>query len=548
MIDFAPFRRRVRLLRGLTGLSVGLVAGGLASALLVGAASWHWLEWPFRVPALAGAAGLLALCAAVGWTVGWTRPSPDVELAKSLDLRTRAKDRIASATMVHEGEFTAAVAKDAAESVSHASAARVYPFRPGGWHYSALACCALPLVAHFTALAPALLDPQGARERAETKRRAPEVERVAREVEEQTKSDQSPQSKALANELRKMAQDMKAERVDRKAEAQKSAEIRRLANDLARTKADQAQQALTRASEAQRKMQEKASEARELTDRQQMVASMTDQEREDAIRRAEAEQEANNRQIQALQKQLQDSRLSPEERAKIEKELAERLKQAQEMAALLKDLKLDPEVLRKFREALNDPANRELRELMAQLQRKLAQQQGKAAQNKLTKEDIERLQAQIKEIEARLKKLTEMLKDRKAVEEMIKQLREALKNAKEMGQCKGGLGFGLGMPGLGPDSDIGLQEEGVVNKTAKPQAEAGKTVVKAVTGQRQEQGEESYMEVRGPAELTPRSSVPTVSIPASATRKAEQSIARGRIPAKHTERVRSYFDSLARGK
>lgn len=562
MIDFAPFRQRVRLLRGLKGLSLGLVAGGVFGGAVVALADWRVVDWCMAVPALAVGVGVLAVAGAVGAALGWFRPAGDTDLAKSLDLRAHASDRIATATLVTEGELADALARDAATTVARIQPRMAFPFRAGPWHYSALACCALPLVAHFTASIPAIVDPNGAKEKAEVKSKAGEVERVAREVESQAKAGQLPQEKALAESLRKLSQDMKAERVDRKAQTQKGNEIKKLANDVARAKADKAQQSLTEARELQRKATEQKNAAatqRQITDQQRQVAAMSDQERDEATRKVEAQMEANNRQIEALETERQLPTLSPKERAAIEKRIEERAKKAEELASLLNDLKMDPEVLRKLAEAIDDPANAELKQLAEQLQQKLSEQQQKAAMNQLTEADLEKLKEQVKAMEKQMEALAKQLKDPAQAKQMLEAMRQAMKESQQMAdaagkalqlaaQLTGESGeSGEGRGGQSPD-DVMTKDTGKVNKSEKPQAEVGKTETKSVTGRRQDQGEESYMEVRGPAELTPRSGVPTLSIPASSTRKAEQSISRGRIPAKHTERVKKYFGSLNQGK
>ncbi|MES1228141.1 MAG: hypothetical protein ABUL72_05680, partial [Armatimonadota bacterium] len=140
MIDFTPFRKRVRQLRALAWMAFGLIAGGVIGGLLVAAVGWHWVDWSVRSPLLVGL-GVLALGGLVGAAWGWTRPAEDVALAMSLDVRASTKDRLASATMVHEGDLNDALGKDAAATASRISPQRAYPFKAGPWHFTALASC-----------------------------------------------------------------------------------------------------------------------------------------------------------------------------------------------------------------------------------------------------------------------------------------------------------------------------------------------------------------------------------------------------------------------
>lgn len=550
MIDLSPFRARVRLLRSLLWAAFGLVAGGVAGGALVAGLAWHWIDLPVSQPLGLGL-GLAALAGLIGGLAGWLRPTEELDLAKSIDVRAQTQDRLATATSVREGEFADALARDAHHTAEGLPPKTVYPLRFGPWHYGAMVSLALPVLAFFSAAVPAIVDPARAEERKEGKSKSAEVERVARELEDAAKSDTSPETKALSQALRKTANDLKAERVDKREQQERANEIRRLSNELVKAKAEQAQQSLTTARDALRKMDKQNQTGRELTDHQKQVVGMTDQERQDAARKVEAQMEANNRQIQALQNDLANKPMSAAERKAAEAKLAELIKQQKELQEQLKDLKMDRKLLEELRKTLDDPINSDLKKLLDEMREKMAKTQSKAQQQKLTKEDIEKLKEEMKQQEERMRELLDALKDPEKKKQLMDALREAMKNMQQM--QGGGQGLGLmpglfGMPGPGNDNDIMLNDTGHIDKYDKPQKEVGQTVTKAVTGQRQDKGEETYMEVKGPAELTGKSAVPSQSISPSATRKAEAAIRRGQIPAKHSERVRSYFDSLSRPK
>lgn len=65
-----------------------------------------------------------------------------------------------------------------------------------------------------------------------------------------------------------------------------------------------------------------------------------------------------------------------------------------------------------------------------------------------------------------------------------------------------------------------------------------------VQGQRTEQGEESYIEIKGPTGLGARSSLPYQKVLPQYKKQAEQALDRDQIPPEHRQRVRDYFDAL----
>ena len=106
--------------------------------------------------------------------------------------------------------------------------------------------------------------------------------------------------------------------------------------------------------------------------------------------------------------------------------------------------------------------------------------------------------------------------------------------------------FGLNpMAGAGaPTEDIWQGDTGHINKLDKREASQGKTTTSVITGDRQDKGEETYIEVKGPTNVGTRTSVPYQKVLPSYKRKAEQAIQRHNIPKQHEKRVKQYFDSL----
>jgi len=77
----------------------------------------------------------------------------------------------------------------------------------------------------------------------------------------------------------------------------------------------------------------------------------------------------------------------------------------------------------------------------------------------------------------------------------------------------------------------------------KAQAEAH-----AVTGDRGEQGTETYIETRGPTGLGSKSKTPYFNVLPKYKKQAEKALERQQIPPDQQKRVRYYFESLQSGK
>jgi len=87
-----------------------------------------------------------------------------------------------------------------------------------------------------------------------------------------------------------------------------------------------------------------------------------------------------------------------------------------------------------------------------------------------------------------------------------------------------------------------------VHKSDKPEASQGTTNLTAITGQRNDSMPGgTYVEIKGPASLGPKSAITYSAEVLSAKKKAEQAIDRQKIPKKDEKRVRQYFDSLTHG-
>lgn len=89
-------------------------------------------------------------------------------------------------------------------------------------------------------------------------------------------------------------------------------------------------------------------------------------------------------------------------------------------------------------------------------------------------------------------------------------------------------------------------DTGLVNKSEKGVAGKGKASPTMVMGQRQDKGEETYIEIKAPAQLGKRSSVPYINVLPSYRKKAESALDRQQIPKEHQKRVKEYFEGLGK--
>jgi len=173
----------------------------------------------------------------------------------------------------------------------------------------------------------------------------------------------------------------------------------------------------------------------------------------------------------------------------------------------------------------------------------------------ISKEDLEAMKARLPELEAKLKELAKQLQDPKALDEYMEQLKEALKNMDKlkmcMGVCMGCISlFHLPIPGMpSPSNPIDFMsvDTGKINKSENGKEGQGSTTLTQIKGDRQKNGEESYIEIKGPTTVGNRSGVKYTKVLPSYKKKAEEAIGKKTIPKQHEKRVREYFDSLTGG-
>lgn len=115
-----------------------------------------------------------------------------------------------------------------------------------------------------------------------------------------------------------------------------------------------------------------------------------------------------------------------------------------------------------------------------------------------------------------------------------------------------GLALGLGalIPNWGasgPGTQYVYPDMGQVPQTDDPQDIKAGADPKRIRGERQENGEETYIEVRGPSKPGERSKTPYFKVLPKYRKKAEEALDKDKIPAEHQKRVKDYFESLNKG-
>lgn len=98
--------------------------------------------------------------------------------------------------------------------------------------------------------------------------------------------------------------------------------------------------------------------------------------------------------------------------------------------------------------------------------------------------------------------------------------------------------------GPGDGSDIWTGNAGKLNKSDKELDSKANANPEMRTSMKRETGDETYIEVRGPATLGKPSSVPMSKALPKYQKRAEEAINKKRIPKSKQKRVREYFNSL----
>lgn len=538
----AGFRRRVRLLQAWRGLARGAMVGG-AVALSLAALDyfqvWYsgWLG--VAVPILAG--GL------VGALYGFTRKVSTSALADSIDRRAQLQNRVATAAEEHHEQFAEAQRQDALARLGGLKPAKVYPIRFTRWHTGSLALSLAAAVVVLLGNTPALLSAQERQNREELKEAGRAIERVAKPVLEKPDEESTKAAKELAQKYDAFGKDLQRGRMPMEKAME---EANKLAAEAERATKEQAERAELAVAKAQDALLRDAFEdaAREAGMNPADFADLSQAEMQALSQLSDAEAAAQesdlSRQLAEMAQQLREGKNEKGESMS----QAERDALAKQMDALKKDLQ-NLQLSKKAREFLNrlmnDPDYKELMKLAQELRKASQAAQQNPDRPPLTKEQIE-------EMNRKLEELAERLKNDEDLKAFIEQLKQALKECE--GQCDSG-GMCMSLGGLlpmwgpsGPGQDQLFRDIGQVPQNEQEEDIQAKADVKVTKGQRQEKGDETYMEIKGPASIGDRSKTPYFKVMPKYRKQAEEALNKEQIPKEHQKRVRDYFDSLNRGK
>jgi len=545
-----PFMRRVRLVRAWGGVGVGFCVGGFAVLLLAVGDLFGWWDSSWIL-----GAGLMAGCALVGGIIGLLWNLTPEALADSIDRRAELQNRVGTAITVADSSLSPVQQEDAWEHLQSIRPKAVYPYRWRRQHTAGLALGAVGFALFGVSRSHILMSVEDKADRTELAKAAPVIERVAKVPEEQgMDKKQTPGEKKLVAEMRELAEKLRKERLSKDQTMQKANELGKKADELM---AQRENQSIQHMETAQQKLEDQAMSdaAKELGMNQQqmqeMDQNMVRQQMKEAskdpgkLSQMQQMNEDRMRQLEKemadLQKQLKDGKnekgepLSDKER----KELQQKLKEAQKE---YQTLKLSQKALDMLKKLTSMPEFKELQKMMQEMMKNMPQ--GKGTQQQLTKEQIEEMQKALEE-------LAEKLKDEKAMKEYLEGLKKALEQMQQgnqLGEMQMGLLGALGMIPMngpsGPGQDNFFRNLHNLPKRDTPADIEAKSNPMSVSGKRQEKGEETYVEIKGPTQVGNRSSTPYVDVLPNYTHKAEAALNRKQIPKKHEQRVKKYFDSL----
>lgn len=582
----AQAARRVRFVRAVKGAGIGLFAGAALALVWVALdlagiwfTEWLWIE------------ALAAVCAVIGAILGFSWRLTSDQVAASLDRRAGLKDRVTAALESDrlEDDLASAVRADASAHLAGLSVKDVYPLRPGKWPMAAAACLAAAAMAFWFVNSGVLLSKAQKADKEKLEKLAADVKRVAKPLSEKS-VDANPgkEERDLAKKLVDMARKLERGRMDKEEAMQKAQQLTDDAKKLADSRMDQAQQKMDSWQQQMAKQQfakaglddEKLKQMDLSPEQLAMLQQMQDKAGVDPTQQGGDEQrmsaedlknmglsdsakemmkmtskerdalsKATQKEIDDIKKQLQNNNLSAEDR----KNLEERMKQLQE---LMKDIKLSQDVYDAMKELQQSQAYKDLMKMMQQMQDLKAAEQKMTSGQKLTDEEMKELKEQLQQMQKDLEDWAQKMKDpefRKQMEEQMKEMMEMLKNgeltAGQLSMCMGLFGMNglMQMPGGPGDGGMNFGE-GQNRKQERTEALKGTTNPFAVRGSRQEKGDESFEEIKAPTTVGNRTSVPYNKVLPKYKKSAESAMDGKKIPKKHEERVKEYFDSLSGGK
>lgn len=588
------FERRVRLVRSWRGLAVGLVIGGVACAL------WAGLDWMRVLYTEWASMGLvLAASGLLGAMAGYFARIPVKSLSDSIDRRGGLQDRLkTSMEVTGSNDFETALRQDATEKVGQLKAKELYPVKVGRMQASAVGMAILASTIFLLGNTPILLPPEARKEREELKKIGQSVERVAKPLTEHDKpGDLTDAERRMAEELRKLQRDLQKSKIDKEEALQKVNELAKQTKEIVKERAELTTQNMEKAESALEKLQKAELEKAGLKMDPETLKALQEMNKAEGKKGDPGDKDKSDQQKfdQKMQQLNQEQKALEQKQEKLEQQKSELQKKLDKINSQMKNPNLSAEqkkaleemqkqiseMMKKMEKELAEiqkaidqiMKNKEIQELMRKINehpkmKELQEMAAKLAENakmgengempELSKEDIEAMKEKLKEAEEAMKELAKQLQDPQALQEFMDQLEEALKNMDQLelnaSMCMMCLGlFNLPIPGLpmpkpGNPIDFMGVDTGKINKDEKGKDGQGKTTITQIKGQRQKNGDESYVEIKGPTTVGNRSGVKYTKVLPSYKKKAEEAMKKNTIPKQHEKRVKEYFESLSGGK
>jgi len=540
--SISGFRMRVRWLQAWRWLAIGATFGAGVSLVMATldffrVAYFEW--WMLAIPV---ALGLVA-----GMLYGLFRSITTQSLADSIDRRAGLANRLGTAAEQRLEGLRDAQRLDAMAHITGLRPSTVFPVRVTKWHSVALIVMVLTASLFLLGNTPILLSQQDKTNREELKKLGQTVERVAKPEVEKKPEETTPEVRELAKKLDKFAQELKKGRVPKEEAMEKANDLAKEAEKTEQSQFDQSQQQMSKAQEAlsqmamEKAMKESGMNPEDLKNMDpkelKELSQMSDQDLKDKAIDISKQMEDLQRQMDAAKNDKGDpANKSEMDALKKKMEALKKKGLSIEMSQKVKDM---------MRRMAEMPEFKEIMELM----QKLAQATSKA---KSGQQPPELTKQQIEEIQKKLEALADKLKDDKAMKEFLDKMLEALKKAKGLCNCQGMMPcLGGLIPTWGPSGpgqDNFYRNIGMIPKNDKGEDIKATGDVKMIKGERQKDGEETYVEVKGPSGLGERSKTPYYKVLPKYQKQAEDALDKNKIPKEHQARVKNYFESLNKGR
>lgn len=414
------YRKRVQLLLAWRGFALGAAAGACLSLILavldftrIWYSTWTWLCLPVATGGVLGA------------ILGSMKRVSIQTLAESIDRRASLQNRLGTANEEPD-TFGAELREDALRHLGSVRPKEIYPVRMNRWHAVAGTAGLLAVSLFLLGNTPLFLNDQQKSDREELKQIGKTVERVAKPILDRKPEELSPESKELAKKFEQFSKDLEKGRMPKEEAMQKANELAKEAEKVAKEQFEKSDENLQKAQDALSKIAaEKAMEESGLTPEEMAGLDKSEIERGQQMGDVQRQQEldALAQKLSELERKLADGKDGNGE--DLSQEQKDALKsQADALKKQMKTLQLSKKIKDFLQKLYSQPEFKELMEMMKKLQK--INKDGKNGQL----ENPQLSEEQIKEMLKKLEELADKLgKDDKAMKEFLEKLKQSLKHA-----------------------------------------------------------------------------------------------------------------------